>query len=124
DPKLPVFPLTASAIEQTFRRILKRVEIEDFDFNYLRHTATTRLAFVLPESERSYYCGPSVKGITQKVYTHIDQLKMVEMIRPKLDAGYENYPTFGDTENFTKYVYENENGEMGVTWQDPDMLPA
>jgi integrase len=64
-----VFPTTASAVEQSFRRAIKRASLVNFRFHDLRHSATSRLCRLVPNVvELSRITGHKTLGMLNRYY--------------------------------------------------------
>ena len=85
-PSSRVFPISGTAHEQAWKRIVKRAGIEDLHFHDLRHAGATRYDELgLTRSENEYMLGHSGSGTNSK-YVHAE----MERIRAKLDVGQED----------------------------------
>lgn len=88
-----VIPLSPSAFEQSWRRIVKRAGIDGLTFHDLRHEAACRFDELgLTHSETQYMLGHAKKDMTSR-YIHAD----LERIRAKLnEPAYDWYKTRSD----------------------------
>jgi integrase len=91
-PNAKVFPITAGAHEQAWRRICKHAEIDhrDLHFHDLRHTATTNfvqkpIALTVPELNWVLK-GKLFDDRVLSIYANPEVRDVVESIRTKLDA--------------------------------------
>jgi len=84
-PNSRVFPISGTAHEQAWRRIVARAKIEDLHFHDLRHAAASLYDELgLTRSENEYMLGHRGSG-TNSRYAHAD----IERIRAKFDADCE-----------------------------------
>jgi integrase len=103
-PNARVFPISESAAEQAWTRIVKRTRLlehplwiapkhpDNLHIHDLKHTAVTRFEGILTQSECMYMSDHRGKGVHFR-YTHAD----IENIRKKLEAADDMFETAAET---------------------------
>jgi integrase len=103
-PNARVFPISASASEQAWTRIVRRTRLSEYPLwlapqhpdnlkiHDLRHTAITRFERILTRSESEYMSGHRGAGVHDR-YLHPD----MEDIRKKLEAADDLFETAAET---------------------------
>ena len=94
-----IFDYKLNACEKEFKRIVKRLNLEDFTIHSLRHTFVTRwIELGAPTKLVQKWVGHSTNNITEQVYTQINNDFENDFIQKKQDDFNICFDTDFDTE--------------------------